>query len=592
MKGVILAGGEGTRLRPCTKVTNKHLLPVYNKPMIYYAIENMISAGIDDILILPGKNHAGDFAKLLGSGQEFNVKFTFIVQDHAGGLAYAVGLAEGFVQNDNFMVILGDNIIEHNFSDEVKNFKSGAQIFCKEVSDPQRFGVALIQDDQVLSIEEKPKEPKSNWAVIGAYIYDKNTFDYIRTIKPSDRGELEITDLNNIYIAKNQMTASFIQGEWYDTGTHESLVEASSHLMKKNKPLTEIKINKANSPKVGIGLVLYKHRKYLPFLLDSVKKQDYKNLAIYLVDNNDDKDNEDIKFIKTNYPEINILETKTNTGFSAGNNLLINQAKKDGCEFYSAINPDMILEDNYISELLNSLAKSPKIATVIGKIKKWNFEAVDNNNSGKTNYLDSTGLEITKEHSFFDRGQGEIDHGQYDTEEEIFGATGAGVMYRISSLEDIAFIDETNNKQYFDELMFAYKEDVDLAYRLQLAGYKSIYNPLAVAYHDRTIFSAGKGLISIVKNRINKNKSDINKEWSFLNHHIILQKNLDNNFSFNTISKTLWYELKSFVYILFFEPFLLKQYFKLFSLRKEIQARKVQAKKRISINNQIEKWMR
>jgi glucose-1-phosphate thymidylyltransferase len=589
MKGVILAGGEGTRLFPNTKVTNKHLLPVYDRPMIYYAIENMIKAGIEDILILPGKDHAGDFAKLLGSGKDFNVRFTFKIQDHAGGLAYAVGLAENFVGDDNFLVIFGDNIIDYNFYEDVQNFKNGAQIFCKQVDDPQRFGIAEVEGSRVINIIEKPSEPKSNWAVIGAYIYDTRAFDYIKTLKPSERGELEITDLNNIYIKKDQMKASFMKGQWYDTGTHESLAQAAYNLMKKDKPVEPFKLESKNSPKVGAGFILYNSKKYLSEFLKSLKKQDYKNLEIYAIDNNKEEDSEDAKYIKENFSEIKIIKSQSNIGFAAGHNVAIRKAIEKGCEFYLALNFDMVLEEDFISNLLNSISKSPRIASATGKIKRWNFEDKPDSAQGKTNFIDTTGLVITKEHRFLDRGQGEIDHGQYDEEEEIFGASAAAAIYRIATLDDVAFINDKKEKEYFDELMFVYKEDVDLAYRLQLAGYKSIYNPKAIAYHKRSLASKGDGIISIVGNRWNRKKEK--KEWSWAGHHIILQKMLNKDFSKDVYFKTLWYELKSFVYILFFEPFLLKQYWRLFKIRDQIRDRREQVKKRVNAKNQIEKWM-
>ncbi|MEK7132357.1 MAG: sugar phosphate nucleotidyltransferase, partial [Patescibacteria group bacterium] len=252
MKGVILAGGSGPRVFPNTKVTNKHLLPVYNQPMIYYPIQTLLKAGIDEILILPGKDHAGDFAKLLGSGQDFNAQFSFKVQDHAGGLAYAVGLAENFVGDDNFVVLFGDNILEDNIIQDVQDFKSGAKIFLKQVSDPERFGIAELVGDKVINIVEKPKEPKSNWASIGVYIYDSSAFQQIKTLQLSERGELEITDLNNRYVRAGEMSAGFVRGFWFDAGTHESLVDAAYALKNHNKPLEPLRLENKELPVVAI----------------------------------------------------------------------------------------------------------------------------------------------------------------------------------------------------------------------------------------------------------------------------------------------------------------------------------------------------
>lgn len=227
MKGVILAGGTGSRMMPCTKVTNKHLLPVYDKPMVYYPLQTLIDAGIKDILIVSGPGHAGHFLNLLGSGKEFGIKLTFEIQDEAGGIAQALGLAESFADEQPVTVLLGDNIFEDNIKKDVQGFKGGAKIFLKEVHDPQRFGVAELQGSKVVGIEEKPKKPKSNWAVTGLYIYDAEVFRIIKTLKPSWRGELELTDVNNAYIKKGNMEAAFLKGFWSDAGTFDSLLRAS-----------------------------------------------------------------------------------------------------------------------------------------------------------------------------------------------------------------------------------------------------------------------------------------------------------------------------------------------------------------------------
>jgi glucose-1-phosphate thymidylyltransferase len=231
MKGVILAGGLGTRLYPLTKVTNKHLLPVFDKPMIYYPIQTLINAGIDDILIVTGGNNAGDFLKLLGNGKEFGLKhINYTYQEGEGGIAEALGLAEFFASGEKICVVLGDNIIEKNIRKAVENFqkqKEGGKILLKEVPDPQRFGVPELQGDRIIRIEEKPNNPKSHYAVIGIYLFDQEVFNFIKTLKPSDRGELEITDVNNQYIGKGLMTWDILEGWWTDAGTFESLLRAN-----------------------------------------------------------------------------------------------------------------------------------------------------------------------------------------------------------------------------------------------------------------------------------------------------------------------------------------------------------------------------
>jgi len=227
MKGIILAGGTGSRLYPLTKVTNKHLLPVYDKPMIYYPLEMLVDAGIQEIMIISGRGHAGHFLELLGSGAEMGVGIAYEIQEEAGGIAQALGLAKNWTGKDDIVVILGDNIFEDRVGREVDEFDTGARIFLKEVPDPQRFGVASVEGNRVVEIEEKPEEPKSNLAVTGLYMYDSRVFEIIKNLKPSHRGELEITDVNNAYIGMNEMRYSMLEGFWSDAGTFESLMRAS-----------------------------------------------------------------------------------------------------------------------------------------------------------------------------------------------------------------------------------------------------------------------------------------------------------------------------------------------------------------------------
>lgn len=230
MKGVILAGGLGSRLAPLTRVTNKHLLPVYNKPMIYYPIECLVGAGIEEIMIVTGGNDAGDFLRLLGNGSEFGLQdLHYTYQQGEGGIADALRLAEHFADGKKIVVVLGDNIIEKNIRRAVADFFSqrhGAKILLREVPDPERFGVAEVKGGRIVGIEEKPKHPKSNLAVIGIYMYDRQVFDIVRTLKPSHRGELEITDVNNAYIERDAMSFDILDGWWSDAGTFESLDRA------------------------------------------------------------------------------------------------------------------------------------------------------------------------------------------------------------------------------------------------------------------------------------------------------------------------------------------------------------------------------
>lgn len=240
MKGVILAGGTGTRLKDCTKVTNKHLLPVYDRPMIYFPLDILKKAGLKEILIVTGKGHGGDFLDLLGDGKKFGLKLSYTVQEEAGGIAQALYLAKDFVDNDFVAVILGDNIFEEDFREDIQSFEGGARVFLKKVLNPGRFGVAVLdENDKVKEIIEKPKEPPTNYAVTGFYIYDSKVFDIIETLKPSDRGELELTDVNNYYIKSGKIDAKFIEGFWSDAGTPDSLYNSAGFI--RNKALKLVK---------------------------------------------------------------------------------------------------------------------------------------------------------------------------------------------------------------------------------------------------------------------------------------------------------------------------------------------------------------
>ncbi len=231
MKGIILAGGLGTRLAPLTEITNKHLLPVYDKPMIYYPIETLVKADIQEIMIVTGGNSAGDFLRLLGNGQSFGLEDVYYTyQKGEGGIAKALSLAEHFADGEKIIVLLGDNIIEDDIAPYVDKFqhqKKGARIFLKEVPDPERFGVPEIKNGKIIGIEEKPKKPKSPYAVTGIYMYDETVFDLIKTLKPSKRGELEVSDLNNCYIKNGTLEYDILNGYWTDAGTFESLFNAS-----------------------------------------------------------------------------------------------------------------------------------------------------------------------------------------------------------------------------------------------------------------------------------------------------------------------------------------------------------------------------
>ncbi len=240
MKGIILAGGKGTRLYPLTKVTNKHLLPVGKEPMIFHPIRQLVSAGISQILIVTSTDHMGDIVKVLGSGKEFGCEFTFKVQEEPKGIAHALSLAEDFAGVDKIVVFLGDNVFECSISPYVKNFEKqekGARVLLKKVNDPERFGIAAMDEKHILEIEEKPQSPKTDYAVVGVYMYNSKVFEIIRTIKPSDRGEYEITSVNNVYIKDLELKYDVVKGRWVDSGTFESYFEANELLYQLNNKI-------------------------------------------------------------------------------------------------------------------------------------------------------------------------------------------------------------------------------------------------------------------------------------------------------------------------------------------------------------------
>jgi glucose-1-phosphate thymidylyltransferase len=237
MKGVLICGGTGSRLRPLTEITNKSLLPVYDKPLIHYPLQILLNAGIHHIAVVTGSEHMEQIAAYLGSGAKFGCTFAFAVQEKPGGIAQALGLAEEFIDGDNVCAILGDNIYFDNLQPAIQSFTTGGHVFLKKVADPERFGIATMQDGKIVAVEEKPQSPRSNLAVTGCYVYDHRCFDVIRLLKPSARGELEITDVSNWYAARGKLQATILKDSWIDAGTFESLFQAAA-LVRERKKIT------------------------------------------------------------------------------------------------------------------------------------------------------------------------------------------------------------------------------------------------------------------------------------------------------------------------------------------------------------------
>ena len=593
MKGVILAGGSGSQLHPASKITNKHLLPVFNKPMIHYPIDMLKRSGVCDILIITGTEHVGDFMALLGSGMDLDVNLTYKVQDGHGGTAHALSLAEDFIGDDNVAVILADNVFEEDFSETLFYFQKGAHLFTKKVEDPSSFCVVETKEDgSIRSIEEKPNFPKSSLIQTGFYLYDNQVFEFIRSLSADNKGMLGLTEVNKVYLEKNQLKTTQIQGTWADAGSHEGLLEASLLVQESFNPQrkhTKIKEEKkekraVKASKVTVGLISYNSESYIIPCLESLLSQDYKNFEIVVFDNGSTDGS--LNVLKEKFPQIKVLSFAENVGFSMAHNEILRQTDGD---FYACFNIDMIFESNFISELVRAIMENPAYGSVGGKLKKWDFRQYKKGDNGKTNFIDSVGIKMMKSHRFEDIGQGEIDFGQFDKQRDVFGISGAAVLFKKEALDDTAFMNkDTGKKEYFDESMFIYKEDVDLAYRLQWAGWHARFTPYALAYHDRTTSSIGQRAIQLLNNRGKKTKH-IN-QVSYLNHQILLEKNFSKDFSSSIKGATWWWNFKVFSYLLIFETETLGQWWSYLKVRKKIKKQRTSMPRRVS-RTEIEKFM-
>lgn len=329
--------------------------------------------------------------------------------------------------------------------------------------------------------------------------------------------------------------------------------------------------------KLTVGVVVFNSGKYLPYCLKSLSEQTMPHFQIVVQDNTEGKSG-DAEWIRKNYPSIRVIESE-NVGFAKGHNNILRETMG---LYYLALNPDMIFEPTFIENMMKALEQDKEAVAVSGKIYRWDFEKRDEKDQGKTKVIDTTGLRALKNHRFEDRGQGEEDKGQYDKALDIFGTSGAAALYRRDALEEVAFIHEDGTREYFDELMYMYKEDIDLAYRLQWAGHRAVFAPEAVAYHDRTTQFVGgaRSMRNILKSR--KKRPRLIREWSYLNHQILLKKHVSQNFSKQTLRKIWWHHALMHVYILTREPYLLKQRKKLKLLANPILERKAQIKKHVT----------
>jgi glucose-1-phosphate thymidylyltransferase len=591
MKGVILAGGTGSRLHPITKITNKHLLPVYDQAMIMYPIQTLKKAGIREIMIITGAEHAEDFMRMLGSGAEFGLQFTYRIQDKPLGIAQAVSLAESFATGESLAVILGDNIFEDTFREAVENFTSGAQVFYKSIQNPRRYGVIEVADDgKVVSIEEKPAIPKSSFAQTGLYLYDRNVFELIRSLTPSKRGELEVSELNQLYINQGTLVATQLHGFWIDAGTHDALLDASIAVQKTRRKTTDTQTPQkvSNKPHVTIGILTYNSAQYVQSCLETLTAQDYSDYNIVVLDNA--STDQTVSLIHSHFPEIHCISSDKNNGFSAGHNEIIRQAKG---EFYACVNIDMIFERSFISNLVAEAKKNANAASIGGKIKRWDFKKYESTKSlqkSKTNFIDTVGLQIDQSHRVKDIAQGMVDSSVFGHATDRFGISGAAVLYRMEALKDVAYEAPSGTVQYFDEAMWMYKEDVDLAYRLQWAGWKARYTPQAIAFHDRTISGAKKGVFGVITSR-KKRKKKLNA-LSYKNHLMMVRKNMQGvQFGPVVKRKTWMYNFGASLYLLIFETECLLQRLALWQERAAIADKASKINRRVSVKT-IEDFMK
>ena len=363
------------------------------------------------------------------------------------------------------------------------------------------------------------------------------------------------------------MEASILAQEAFDPArVQQRKAELASHVAVEDLSAT-----------VVAGIVTHNSERYILPCVQSLLSQTHENIEVVVFDN-DSKDNT-VSLLKEKFPNVRIIESDKNIGFASGHNEILRNTKS---EFYACINVDMLFEQNFMAELVHTIQEKPNVGSAGGKLKLWDFDAFSSGatGEGRTNFIDTIGIRILRSHRFEDIGQGQIDCGQFNESQKVFGISGAAALYRREALRDVAFENDQGEKEYFDESMFMYKEDVDLAYRLQWAGWKAVFSPMAVAYHDRTVSMRGTSALSLIKNRLKKSK-EVNQQ-SLLNHHILLQKNFSPGFSVGTQSATKWYNLKVFLYILVFETELLGAWWKVFRMRKRIRAWRTSMPRRVS----------
>jgi len=589
MKGIILADADRSSFFSSAKLTNKYLFPIFNRPMISYSIETMKNSGIRDILIVCGGENSGDLMQFLGSGGDFGVDLTFRVKDGEGGNGDALAIAEDFAENEPIAVIEADQIFEDSFCEEVLRFQRGAQIFFKKTESRGKFStIELDERGGVSKIEVRRGNDDQSMVVSGFSLYDSMIFEILRAARPAENGKISLNEANQVYFERGELKATEISGAWTTARGTDELLEASilaQEVWGRAKLRSRVSESvRAKKPRVAIGIATFNSEKYVNPCIESLLAQDYKNCEIIIFDNGSSDGT--VSVIRENFPEIRVIESSENIGFGRAHNEIL---RGTDAEFYACVNVDMIFEPNFISECVRAINEKSTIGSAGGIIKKWDFKAFQNGgDDGKTNFIDSVGLRMRKSHRFENIGEGEVDHGQFGEDRAIFGFSGAAVLYRRTALEDVAFVNESREREFFDESMFLYKEDIDLAYRLQWAGWSAKMTPRAVSFHDRTIISVGNKWLDLLKNR-SKKSSQINR-LSFLNHDILLRKNFSGKFSWSVRWATFWYNLRNLFFILIFETELLTEKWKLWRMRQKIADRRRSTPHRVSAR-EIERWM-
>lgn len=589
MKGIVFAQKSASPDQ--APGVNPYLSLVFDKPLIASSIETLKRSSVEEILVLATTDLLPGLAQFLGNGDRFGAKVRFQVTDKNNELE-ALAEARSFFKDDLVAVISGSEVFDEDFAAEALYFQKGSEIFVKPMEPREGHTVVEVSNNgKVESMEYSPHFPKANKVLIGLQFFDRTLSEKLSNIE--GKTGKTILDLLELYRTEKHLEVKTVTEGWTSVHSSVDLLEASLlHQESIEIRAEKIEASKAPQeevfPKVSVGVLLHNSEKYVKACFDSLLAQDYPNFDIVVLDNASEDHSRAVfleHFGKADSKKIRMIREEKNVGFGNGHNRLIRETKG---EYYFCVNIDMIFEKNFIGNLVKSMQSQPNLGAVGGKLKRWDFEAFSRGQTGKTNFLDSVGISFLSNHRFEDMGQGEADFGQFEQEREVFGISGAAVLLRRSALEDIAIEEEGQPISFFDPLMFAYKEDVDLAYRLQWAGWKAKFLPGAVAYHDRTARTHGKTFWQTVKNRFKKS-AKVNR-YSFLNHKILLQKNFSRSFSFRILAKTFAYNTKLFCYLLIFETETLFQWFRLLWMRGRINNHRKQIKKRISARD-MEKFM-